>query len=97
MYHREPTTINQLVKKLIEQSPHRHKLEEASIIDAWYRAMPLMVRRRTEQIYVRQNKVFVKLNSAPLRQELQNTKHQVLKILQPYITDYAIADIMFIV
>jgi hypothetical protein len=97
MYHREPTAISQLVKKLIEQSPYRHKLEQASIVDAWYRAMPLIIRRRTEQIYVRQNKVFVKLSSAPLRQELQNTKHQVLEILQPYITDYSIADIVFIV
>ncbi|ACE06042.1 MAG: DciA family protein [Candidatus Amoebophilus sp.] len=97
MYHREPTAINQLVKKLIEQSPHRHKLEEASIIDAWYRIMPTIVKRRTEQIYVRQNKVFVKLNSAPLRQELQNTKHQILKMLQPYVIDYTIVDILFTV
>jgi len=97
MYHREPATINQLVKKLIEQSPYRHKLEEASIIDAWYRIMPTIVKRRTEQIYVKQNKVFVKLNSAPLRQELQNTKHQILKMLQPYVIDYTIVDILFTV
>jgi hypothetical protein len=97
MHHKEPATINQLLKKLIEQSPYRHKLEEASIIDAWYRTMPTIVKRRTEQVYVKQNKVFVKLNSAPLRQELQNTKHQVLKTLQPYIVDYTIVDILFTV
>eukprot|EP01132_Coremiostelium_polycephalum_P000760 gene760-942_t len=96
MNSQEPTIISQLVSRLISQSPHKHKLGEASVIHAWHCVMPDIVKRRTDQVYVKNNTLFVKLSSAPLRQELQNTKHKMLQMLQDQLTDYTIADIIFI-
>ncbi|OJW67184.1 MAG: hypothetical protein BGO68_01300 [Candidatus Amoebophilus sp. 36-38] len=92
----EPTMINHLIQKMIKESPHRHKLEEATIIHAWHQMMPHLVSRRTVHISVKQHQVFIKVNSAPLRQELQNTKQQILAVLQNACKDYVISDLIFI-
>ena len=91
----EPTMINHLIQKMIKESPHRDKLEEASIIHAWHQIMPGLISRRTVHIAVKQHKVFVKVNSAPLRQELQNTKQQILERLQNTCKDYIISELIF--
>lgn len=95
MHLHEPIGINHLIKKLIEQSPHRSKLEEAIVVNAWNQVMPNPIRRRIEHIYVRQNKIFVKVASAPLRQELQSKKQQIIEELQSHIQDQLIIDIIF--
>jgi hypothetical protein len=95
MYH-QPTIINELIKNIIKQSPHQHKLQEANIINTWHQVLPSLISRRTSRIYLKQNKIFVKIDSAPLRQELQNTKQHILKTLQDSVKDYEIIDLVFI-
>ncbi|MEM7055647.1 MAG: DUF721 domain-containing protein [Bacteroidota bacterium] len=96
MDNTEIATISQVVKQLIANSPYKHKLEEATILCAWKRAMPLVVLKRTEQAFVKQDKLFIKISSAPLRQELQNTKDQVLQLVRKAAPDCIITDIVFL-
>jgi hypothetical protein len=96
MNKQEPLPIHQLIQQLIKQSPHQHKMIEASIINAWHHYMPAVVSRGTKRMYVKQNKLFVEISSSPLRHELQNAKQTILGNLQAYVSDYGIEDIVFI-
>ncbi len=96
MNNPEPIPIHQLIQRLIEQSPHQHKMVEASIINAWHYHMPAIVSRGTKRIYVKQNKIFVEIASSPLRHELQNAKQTILGKLQGHVPGYTIGDIAFI-
>lgn len=89
-------TIKQAVQQLLAQSPHQHKLTEANIICAWKQIMPNVVLQRTEQISVKQHKLFAKISSAPLRQELQNNQDLILKRIQAITPGYSIAHIVFL-
>jgi hypothetical protein len=91
-----PAPIFQLIQKLIEKSPHQHKMVEASIINAWYQLMPDLINKRTKRIYVKQNKIFVEIASAPLRHELQNAKQSMLEKLQERVPNYPLHDLVFI-
>ena len=97
MQLREPVVINNLVKNLIEKSPYKHKLQQANVVNLWNRVMPTVVTRRTEQIYIKESKIFVKISSGPLRHELQCTKYQVLELLKMDNSDFLITDIVFMV
>jgi len=96
MQNQSPMILRDLVKKMISTSPHRHKLEEAMLIEAWHRTMPLAIQKRTTQIYVHKQKLFVKLSSAPLRQELQNQKKTLVALLQNATEDCPPIDIVFL-
>jgi hypothetical protein len=100
MNEQQPIPIHQLIQKLIAQSPHQHKMMEASIICAWHSHMPAIVRKRTKRIYVKQNKIFVEITASSLRHELNNAKQTILEKLQAHVSDYTtndIKDIVFIV
>lgn len=96
MNNTEIATVSQVLKQLIASSPHKHKLEEATILCAWKQVMPLVVLKRTEQAFVKQDKLFIKISSAPLRQELQNTKDQVLQLIRKAAPDCTITDIVLL-
>jgi hypothetical protein len=96
MNNPEPIPIHQLIQKLMEQSPHQHKMVEASIISAWHCHMPAIVSRGTKRIYVKHNKIFVEVASSPLRHELQNAKQTILEKLQTHIPGCRLDDIAFI-
>jgi len=89
-------TISQAVQQLIAQSPYKHKLAEAAIICAWKQVMPPTVLQRTEQTFVKQDKLFIKINSAPLRQELRNMQEQVLERLRAAVPDCTITALVFL-
>jgi hypothetical protein len=92
----EPIKISQALKQLIDQSPHKHKLVEAALICAWKQVMPPVVTQRTEQIGVQQNKLFLKINSAALRQEIQNSKDRVLALLKEAAPECELTDIIWL-
>jgi hypothetical protein len=96
MKNPEPIPIHQLIQRLIEQSPHQHKMMEASIINAWHQLMPALVNKRTKRIYIKQYKIFVEITSSPLRHELQNAKQTILERLQAHVPGYRVDDIVFI-
>ncbi len=96
MNNPEPILIHQLIQKLIAQSPHQHKMMEASIVNAWHQLMPAPVNKRTKRIYAKQHKIFVEITSSPLRHELQNAKQSILERLQARVPGYTIDDIVFI-
>lgn len=95
MQQNEPVTLQQLIHKIIQRSPHQDKIQQASIINAWNTLMPEAVKRATKHIDVRKYNICIEVTSAPLRQELQASKDKILQELKQ-ITTYTITDIRFI-
>ena len=66
------------------------------MVCAWKAAMPEVVRKRTERIFYKQEKLFVQLNSAPLRQELRLNKSKVLALLWEHAPGCRLLDVVFL-
>jgi len=94
MNQNEPATLQQLIQKIIQLSPHQDKIQEASIINAWNTAMPAIIKRSTKHIAVKKNNLHIEVTSAPLRQELQVNKGKILAELHRFTT-YPVTDIKF--
>ena len=58
--------------------------------------MPEAVCKRTTRTFYKQGKLFVQLNSAPLRQELQLNKNKVLALLKAHAQDCDLLDVVFL-
>ena len=90
------TTLKEALQQMKQSSPHKHKLEEATLVCAWKEAMPVAVLKRVERMFYKQGKLFVQVSSAPLRQELQLNKGKVLELLRAHAQGCALTDIIFL-
>jgi Dna[CI] antecedent, DciA len=96
MKHTGLTTLQEVLQQMRQHSPHKHKLEEATLVCAWKLAMPEVVRKRTERIFFKQSKLFVQLSSAPLRQELRLNKNKVIELLRAHAQGCTLVDVVFL-
>ena len=92
----QPITIGQAIQQFIAKSPHQDKLTAATIVSAWQQMMPAAVLQQTEKAFVQQGKLFVKIGSAPLRQELQSNKDLIYQRLCDAATGCGLAEIVFV-
>jgi Dna[CI] antecedent, DciA len=96
MKHTGPTTLQEALQQMRQCSPHKHKLEEATLACAWKAAMPEVVRKRTERTFYKQGKLFVQLSSAPLRQELRLNKNKVIDLVRAHAQECTLIDVVFL-
>ena len=89
-------SLKELVNRFLETSPFQKQLTEAMVRSAWHKTMPKVVCDRTEKLYVHQNKVFLKITSAPLRHELKFNKDKILAMLHEVMSNTLLQDVVFL-
>ncbi|GAB3301642.1 DciA family protein [Hymenobacter tenuis] len=72
------------------------KLNEVTVVASWERIMGKAVAMKTQQIYVSNSKLFVRLSSAPLKHELVMAKTRVLEILNAEVGEDIIQEVVFL-
>lgn len=75
------TTLKDAIQKMLKTYKLSSKLEETTIINAWPELMGAAVANRTSQIYIHNKKLFVKLESSVVRNELIMVKTGILEKL----------------
>jgi hypothetical protein len=72
------------------------KFSHERIKQHWPEIMGETVAKRTEQLFVKEQKLYVRLSSAPLKQELQLRKAKVLERIHQFAGMGAIQDVVFL-
>ncbi|MBT9392235.1 DUF721 domain-containing protein [Hymenobacter sp. NST-14] len=72
------------------------KLNEVTVVASWERIMGKAVAMKTQQIYVSNHKLFVRLSSAPLKHELVMAKTQVLANINAEVGEDVIKEVVFL-
>jgi predicted nucleic acid-binding Zn ribbon protein len=61
------------------------KLNEYRLVSSWEKVMGKMIAKHTEDLYIKNKTLYVKLNSAALRNELSFAKDKMVKMLNEEI------------
>lgn len=88
-------SLAQVIEKVINSYKLGDKMKELDLIKAWEEVMGRAVATRTREISVRNKILYLRLNSAPLREELSHNKQQLIKILNEKAGAVLIEDIHF--
>ncbi|WP_303309660.1 DUF721 domain-containing protein [Hymenobacter sp. BT730] len=72
------------------------KLNEVTVVASWERVMGKAVAMKTQQVYVSNGKLFVRLSSAPLKHELVMAKTRVLEIINAEVGEQVISEVIFL-
>ena len=89
------SSLKEAIDAMIDAYRIRGKFDENKLINSWETMMGKPIARRTDKIFIKDDILFVKLNSAPLRQELTMAKVKVLEIIHRDFEKSMVKDVMF--
>ncbi len=89
-------TLKDAIEQLLNTYRLKGKLQETNLIESWEKVCGSLISRHTENLFVSNNKLYVKVDSAALKNELMYSKTKLVSALNKSVGDEIIKDIVFI-
>ena len=88
--------IKDILKQYLKEEKIDQRFNEKKLISMWSEIMGPLIANRTSGIFIKNKVMFVKLTSAPLKQELTQAKPKVLKLLEEKMGEQIVEDVRFL-
>lgn len=89
-------TIGEVLKQFFEENQFiKIKLAESRVVNGWEKILGNVIASYTESVYLRNNILYVHLNSSVLRAELLSSKNKLIENLNSYAGLHVVKDIFF--
>ncbi|MEC7857998.1 MAG: DUF721 domain-containing protein [Bacteroidota bacterium] len=83
-------SIKDLTSEFYNSDKMKKGINKVEIASTWNKITSNQIQSRTKKLFVKENKLYIKVNSAPLRNELSNNRKVILekfKAEHKYITE----------
>jgi predicted nucleic acid-binding Zn ribbon protein len=87
-------TLGDAIREFLHSYHLEDKLNETRVIQSWGRIVGPMVEKHTHGLYIRNRILFVKVDSAALRQELSFSRSKLVGALNDEVKSIVIEDIV---
>jgi predicted nucleic acid-binding Zn ribbon protein len=88
--------LKEAIDEMLKAYKINGKVNETRVIESWERIMGKPIAARTTELKFKYKKLYVTLNSAPLRQELAMSKSKMIELLTKEFPEAVIEDIIFL-
>ena len=92
----ETFKIKDLMQNMLQENKLQKGIDQISVNEAWKEVMGNGVVSYTESVLLRKNTLIVKLNSAPLREELSYGKSKIVDMLNASLKKELIKNIKLV-
>lgn len=89
-------SLKQVIDELLNYYQLRGKLNETRLIQSWEKVCGSLINRHTENLFISNGKLYVKVDSAALRNELSYARSKLVISLNKSVGSEIINDIVFI-
>ncbi len=93
--HTNEQPLKDVIGDLLKEYNLEDKLNRTKLTASWEKVMGLSVSHRTQEIFVGRKTLYIKLTSAPLREELLYHKDKIIQSLNEEVGAEVINDIVF--
>ncbi len=90
------STLGEAIKQFISNFRLDDKLREVGVINAWEPVVGKMIAKRTQKLYVKKGKLYVKMDSAVVVNELKFARKKIVDSLNKEAGQKVIEDIVFL-
>ena len=90
------STVGEAMRDLLDAYKLTARYEQTQLIQSWERLMGSPIARRTDKLFIKDQKLYVKLNSAPLKQELNLSKSKILALFLQEFGEVIVTDVVFL-
>jgi predicted nucleic acid-binding Zn ribbon protein len=87
-------SLKNAIGSFMKSSRLSGKLAEQKIIDGWEVRMGKMIAKHTKEISIHDKKLYLHIDSAPLRQELFYSREKIVKMLNEEAGEEVIREIV---
>ena len=87
--------IKDILKGLVHQGPLQSGYYDAKVKQIWSEKLGKLILQHTDKIHLSNNIIYLKLNSAPLRNELLMGKKQLIENFNKELGSHIVQDIIF--
>lgn len=91
----ETSTIKSAMQELLNTYKIQDKFTATQIVASWARIMGEPIAKRTGKVYIKDKKLYVKITSAALKQELSLSKDKVKELFLKEFGEDALVDVIF--
>jgi predicted nucleic acid-binding Zn ribbon protein len=88
-------TLKQVIDELIKSYNLDDKLKETNLTDCWGKIVGKMIAKHTNNLFLHKKILYVKLDSAALRNELSFSKQKIIKLINKEVKEDIIEQIVF--
>lgn len=88
--------IREVLKELIETYRLEGKLNEVKVIHSWEKVVGEMIARHTKDLYIRNGKLFVKIDSPALKNELSYSSTTIIDNLNAEAGSKVVEEVIFL-
>jgi predicted nucleic acid-binding Zn ribbon protein len=88
--------LKETLQALVNAYKLQGKLNEVTIVESWEKIMGRAIAIKTQEIYFRNGKLFVRISSAPLKHELVMAKTKVIELINAEVGTKAISEVVFL-
>lgn len=92
----ETNTIKSAMQDLLSTYKIQDKFNATQMVASWERIMGEPIAKRTEKVFVKEKKLYVKITSGALKQELALSKDKVKDLFLNEFGEDALLDIVFV-
>ena len=92
----DTATVGEAMRELLDAYKLTARYEQTQLIQSWERLMGSPIARRTDKLFIKDQKLYVKLNSAPLKQELNMSKSKILAVFLREFGEVIVEDVVFL-
>lgn len=89
-------TISEAIRYFIKENGMEERVMQSMAIDGWHDQMGDFMKKYTDQIFVRNHVLFVKINAPALKNELSFGKSKILNHINQYIGEEYLTEIRFL-
>jgi predicted nucleic acid-binding Zn ribbon protein len=84
------------IKALLKTYRLQGKMNEVFIVSSWEKIMGKAIALKTQELYFKDHKLFVRLSSAPLKHELNMSKGKVMALINAEVGEPVIEEVVFL-
>ncbi|KLT66238.1 DUF721 domain-containing protein [Pedobacter sp. BMA] len=89
-------TMKDAVSKMLDVYRLRRKFDETSIVAIWPEIMGTAIANRTTQIYIRDKKLFIRIESSVIKNELVMVRQGIIQKLNEHAGSEVITEMIFL-
>ncbi len=89
-------TMKEAVDQLLDVYKLRRKFDETALLSAWPEMMGPAIANRTRQLFIRDKKLYVRVESAVIKNELLLIRSQIIKNMNERVGKVVIEDVVIL-
>ena len=87
-------TLKQALQALMKAYRIDGKINERKVIDNWEKIIGKTIARHTRNIYVKDGKLFLTIDSAPLKHEISYSKNKIIEMVNSEVGVNLISEVI---